>query len=380
MKLRIFIAALAVCVLCGCSMQVKEPTIPTTAPADVPVAIPTPIYDPIQEIINNMTTEELVGQLFLARYPGTEAAIAATQQYHIGGYVLFGKDTKENTPEGLSTEMAALQSYAKVPLIISVDEEGGYVSRISGYSQYRETPFPSPRELYEGGGIQLVLDTEREKCQLLKSLGINTNLAPVCDITTDPYAFMYDRSIGLSPEETGDYIAQMVELMDSEGVGGVLKHFPGYGNNEDTHTGTATDSRSLAELEGADLVPFQRGIDAGCKAIMVSHTIIEAIDPALPGSLSPAVANYLRDDMGFDGVIITDDLAMEAITDVYGDGEAAVLAVLAGVDMLCSSEYEVQYQAVLQAVNDGRITVPQLMKSVMRILKWKQSIGLLPEG
>lgn len=376
MKLRILLCLLVACFLCGCVAKTEAE--PTTQPTDPTVSIPTPIIDPLQEIVNNMTTEELVGQLFLARYPGAEAAITATEEYHIGGYVLFGTNTKNNTPEGLTSEIAQLQSHADVPLIISVDEEGGIVTRISGYSQYQAEPFPSPRQLYEEGGLQKVLDTEREKCQLLKSLGINTNLAPVCDITTDPGAFMYSRSLGKDPEETGNYIAQVVQLMGAEGVGGVLKHFPGYGNNSDTHTGTATDDRSLAQLEECDLVPFQKGIDAGCDAIMVSHTIVCAIDDQMPASLSPGVVTYLRENMGFEGVIVTDDLAMEAITDVYGDGEAAVLAVIAGADMLCSSEYIVQYEAVLQAVNDGRISTAQLMKSVMRILKWKQSIGLIP--
>lgn len=376
MKMRVVALVLLVAVLWGCSPkpQAEKQTEPTE-PAIV--TIPTPVYSPLGDMINNMTVEELVGQLFLVRYPGTAQALADTQAYHIGGYVLFGSDTAKQTPAGLKAEMDALQAAAKVPLIIAVDEEGGTVTRISGYSQYRNSRFPSPRQLYTEGSLEKVLETEAEKCQLLRSLGINTNLAPVCDITTDPHAFMYSRSIGLNPEDTATYIGSTVDLMASEGIGGVLKHFPGYGNNVDTHIGTATDYRSLDLLEQEDLLPFQAGIDAGCGAVMVSHTIITSIDPELPASLSPAVVDYLRNDMGFQGVIMTDDLAMQAITDVYGVEEAAVMAVNAGVDVLCCSEYHVQYQAVLQAVKDGRISIPQLMKAAMRVLQWKAAIGLI---
>lgn len=318
-----------------------------------------------------------MGQLFLARYPGTEAAQQAVADYHIGGFVLFGKDLAAKMPSQIRSELEDLQQGADLPLLIAVDEEGGTVTRVSSYSQYRDTPFPSPRSLYDNGGLELVLATEREKCNLLLSVGICVNLAPVCDVTTDPNAFMYDRSLGQSPEDTGKYVAAVVELMHSQGVGNVLKHFPGYGNNDDTHIGTAVDDRSLDQLETRDLVPFQAGIDSGCDAIMVSHTTIACLDPQLPGSLSPAVIGYLRQNMGFDGVIMTDDLAMEAITDVYGVGESAVMAVLAGNDILCCSDYDVQYQAVLQAVQDGRISRERLYESVLRVLRWKQDLGLI---
>ena len=375
MKFRVFSVLLFVLLLWGCASKKQAPT--TTSPADVEVYIPTPIYDPLQELVNNMSVEELVGQLFLARYPGMEEAITAQSQYHIGGWVLFGVDTRNQTPASLRAEIDQLQAQSAVPLIIAVDEEGGSVTRVSGYSQYRDVQFPSLRTLYQQGGLDLVLQTEEEKCILLKSLGINTNLAPVCDIATDQNAFMYSRSIGLSPQDTATCIASMVELMSSEGVGSVLKHFPGYGNNIDTHTGTATDHRTLDQLQQNDLVPFQAGMDAGCGAVMVTHTIITSIDPELPASLSPAVVDYLRKDMEFQGVIMTDDLAMQAITDIYGVEEAAVMAVEAGIDVLCCSEYEVQYQAVLQAVKDGRISVPTLMKAAMRVIQWKHALGLI---
>ena len=188
----------------------------------------------------------------------------------------------------------------------------------------------------------------------------------------------YEAGIGkkVSPV-IAQFAEQMVSLMKANYVGSCLKHFPGYGNNADTHTGIAVDYRSLEELENNDLLPFAAGIQAGCDAILVSHTIVDALDSQVPASLSPAVHRYLRDTMGFEGVIVTDDLVMQAITDAYGAGEAAVLAVLAGNDLLCSTEYMIQYDAVLTAVLEGRIDIDTLNNAVRNVLEWKTSLGLL---
>ena len=168
-----------------------------------------------------------------------------------------------------------------------------------------------------------------------------------------------------------------MQVYRNHDLGSVLKHFPGYGNNPDTHTQMVRDSRSLEDLEAVDLVPFAAGIEAGADAILMSHNIIEALDGESPASLSPAVHDYLRNSMDFQGVIVTDDLAMQAITGAYGPEEAAVLAVLAGNDLLCSSEYTIQYPAVLEAVQSGRIPEAQLDASVLRILEWKKELGLI---
>ena len=205
------------------------------------------------------------------------------------------------------------------------------------------------------------------------------NLAPVCDISTDPNAFLYKRSLGLSPEETAYAIEQMILVMDAGRIGSVMKHFPGYGNNTDTHVASAIDERTLDTLESSDLIPFRAGVAAGCEAIMVSHTIVNAFDPDSPASLSPLVHTYLRNKMGFEGVIVTDDLGMAAVASGYEDGEAAVKAVLAGNDLLCTGTYEKQYEAVLNAVISGEIPEERLNASVLRILRWKQHLGLLQD-
>ena len=399
MKRMLFLLLSLAVLLCGCAGNLPEST-PSSLPviADPPAAsepekedppavsseestveessVPEePVFDAIA-LAESLSLEERVGQMFLARCPDRDA-VEDVKEYHLGGYVLFNRDFEGETPDTVTATIAEYQSAADIPLLIAVDEEGGPVTRVSHHAAFRERKFYSPRWQYSQGGMDLVLQTEEEKCEFLKALGINVNLAPVCDITTDPNAFMYDRSIGLSPEETAFFVAETVKIMDGNFLGGVLKHFPGYGNNADTHIGIAVDDRSLETLENNDLVPFAAGIEAGCDAIMVSHTFINAIDPEFPATLSPKVHAYLREEMGFAGVIVTDDLVMEAVTDLYGAEEAAVLAVLAGNDLLCSSEYRKQYPAVLEAVQNGRIPESVVTAAAARVLQWKYELGLL---
>ena len=380
--------------LCGCAADKSVPTATTTVPDTTPELTtpelttpapttpdptappPTTPPDPVQNILDSLSVEEKVGQLFLARCNGS-TAIADIEKYHLGGFVLFAQDIQGETPETLRAKLQSYQSAAKLPMLIAVDEEGGTVTRVSRYSAFRAAKFPSPRDAFAQGGMEGALDIEEEKARLLSGLGIHVNLGPVCDIARDPAAFMYQRSLGQDPDTTGRFIAGAVEIMGRYGVGCCLKHFPGYGENADTHVGIAVDKRSLESLESTDLVPFQYGIRSGCGAIMVSHVYIEAIDPQLPATLSPAVHQYLRLEMGFDEVIVTDDLVMQAITDQYGAGESAVLAVLAGNDLLCSTEYAVQYRAVLEAVQNGRIPMEMLDAAATRVIRWKMNLGLI---
>lgn len=381
MRKTVFLLLLAA-LLCGCAAAVPPETEPstqtlppetTTQPTQPETTQPP---DPVEELLASMTTEEKVGQLFLARCPGAEAA-ALAQQYHLGGYILFGRDFAGQTPESMRSTIAAWQASAAIPMLIAVDEEGGTVCRVSAEPAFRAEPFPAPRTLYDKGGLKLAGSLESEKAYLLNALGINVNMGPVCDVATQRGSFMYQRSLGQSPEVTGAFAADAVQRMAEYRVGSVLKHFPGYGNNGDTHTGVVKDTRSLESLEAADLLPFAAGIQAGCGAILMSHNIVTALDAELPASLSPAAHGYLRHTMGFDGVIVTDDLAMGAITQQYGAQEAAVLAVEAGNDLLCSTEFAAQYDAVLEAVQTGRLPQEQLNAAVRRVLAWKQTLGLL---
>ncbi len=366
--------------LSGCAVSAPEVTIETTLPPIGETTLPTTEAtlppDPMQMLLDSMSIEEKVGQLFLARCPEVNAT-EDIETYHLGGYLLFGRDFDGETPDSLKHKIDQWQYSSPIPMLIAVDEEGGTVCRVSNHGAFRSIRFPSPRESYARGGMEEVLAVETEKAALLHSLGINVNMGPVCDIATGSGAFMYARSLGENPEETGRFASSTVQITEKYSLGSVLKHFPGYGNNADTHTGMAQDARTLEELENADLIPFAAGIDAGADAILVSHTIVTAFDAENSASLSPAAHHYLRNTMGFEGVIVTDDLVMEAITDAYGPEEAAVLAILAGNDLLCSSEYQLQYPAVLDAVLEGRISMEQLEESVLRILQWKKELGLI---
>ena len=328
-----------------------------------------------KNMLSQMNLSEKVGQMFFVRCPEKNAA-QVVADYHIGAYILFARDFEGKTKEQVKDNIKSYQDKAKIPLLIGVDEEGGTVTRISRFTAFRSSRFKSPQDLYKEGGLDAISQDTTEKCQLLTSLGINVNFAPVCDIATDTYAFIYDRTLGEDVNETSEYVKQMVYQMKSSNVGSVLKHFPGYGDNKDTHVGTSSDNRSMDDFRKKDFLPFKAGIEAGAQCILVSHNVVNAMDSSNPASLSSKVHEILRDELGYNGVIITDDLVMDAITGVENDSEAAVKAVLAGNDMLISSNYDKQITAVINAVNDGRISENIINKAVTRILCWKLSLGL----
>ena len=331
----------------------------------------------IPAIINAMSTEEKVAQLFIARFPAAEHLTLA-QDYQPGGFIFFAADFADRDPASFLALVQQCNEVAKIPLLLGVDEEGGTVNRISRYSQYRELPFPSPQDLYQTGGLEAVQADTTEKCQLLKSLGLNLNFAPVCDISTNAGDYIYYRTTGLGAAETSEYVTCVVETMKQENIGSVLKHFPGYGNNSDTHSGIAHDSRSYESFQTNDFLPFAAGIEAGASMVLVSHNIVASMDQTMPASLSAAVHDILRNELGFNGVAITDDLVMGAIKQYTGNTPPAVAAIEAGNDMICTSDFLTHYNQLLQAVNNGRISEARLAESLYRIICLKENLGLLP--
>lgn len=364
---------------CGKGEDKKEPT-PTVMPGQEQSARPTlspEKEDFLSECLADMTLEEKVGQMFLVRCP--ENAAEAVKTYALGGYVLFARDFEGETKESLREKVKACNKESKYPLLFSVDEEGGAVVRVSKYKEFRNQPFASQAKLYNEGGLEAVLADVKEKAALLRSLGIFVNLAPVCDVCEDSDAFIYTRSLGKGAQETADYVSAVVAAMKEAGLGSTLKHFPGYGNNADTHTNIVRDTRPYETFVNSDFLPFSAGIKAGADAVMVAHNIVECMDASRPASLSLEVHRILREELGFEGVIITDDLYMDGITEFTGAESAAVAAVLAGNDMLCCTDFAVQIPAVIAAVKDGRIDEAQIDESVLRILRWKLELGLLRE-
>lgn len=327
-------------------------------------------YEQALDILSGMSLEEKIGQLFLVRYD-SGSALEGIEKYHPGGYVLFAKDFEYHTKESIHDEILMLQEASKIPLVIAVDEEGGYVTRVSRFNNFRSEKFSSPRSIYDQGGYELLRSVELEKARLLLSIGVNLNLAPVADVSVDPNDFIYYRSFGMDALNTSEFIKNMVDYANESGISSSLKHFPGYGNNVDTHTGIAVDDRSYENFVQNDFLPFQSGIEAKVPTVLVSHNIINCLDSNYPASLSSVVISQLRDYLKFSGIIITDDLAMGAVKDYVLDGRAATLAVKAGNDLIITSDFVNMYDEVLHAVYNEEISVFQIDDSVKRILAWK---------
>ena len=337
-----------------------------------------PAEDPLAQMLSEMTLEQKIGQMILARYPDTDAQAASlVRETGVAGFVLFAREFQGKNAEQVRAMTASLQEAADVPLLLAVDEEGGTVCRVSSNPQLRSSKFTAPQRIYLEGGLDALRSDAAEKSALLADLGLNVNLAPVCDVSTDPADFIYDRSMGLDGHGTAEAIAAIVGAMEETGA--VLKHFPGYGGAADTHTGAAYDNRTYETFMESDFLPFLAGFEAGAQAVMVCHNVVSCMDPDRPASLSGEVHRILREELHFDGVAMTDDLAMGAVGG-YTEAEAAVQAVKAGNDLLCSSSPKTQYSALLAAVQAGEIPEARIDESVMRILRWKRSLGLLKSG
>lgn len=321
-----------------------------------------------------MTIEEKVGQLFLVRYNSSD--VANLVNYYPGGYILFAKDFENHTKTSIKNELDQAQKLNKYPLILGVDEEGGYVTRVSRFSSFRNEKFFAPKYYYSQGGYELLEQVENEKNQLLKSIGLNLNLAPVADISYNENDFIYSRAFGQPAKETAEFVKNMVNYANNNNMNSCLKHFPGYGNNADTHTGIAIDNRSYENFETNDYLPFKAGIEAKVPSILISHNIINAIDQTYPASLSEKVISELRNKLKFTGIIITDDLSMDAVKRYVTNNEAATLAINAGNDMIITSDFVTMYNEVLNSLKEGKIQEDTINKAVLRIISWKKYSNL----
>lgn len=331
------------------------------------------------QILSQMSTKEKVAQLMVVAMPAKDAA-SVQSKYQFGGYILFGRDFYRTNKSGMRRLLRSCQSSSKIPMLMATDEEGGTVVRASLYRKYRKSKFRSPRQVYRSGKYKGITKDTKNKDKFLKSLGLNCNFGPVADVPYKKSNFMYQRAFSTSAGKTSKFVRLTVTQMGNDGVVSALKHFPGYGKNGDTHGKIIRDKRSMTTFVTRDLRPFRSGIEAGADMIMVSHTIVKAFDNKHPASLSPAVMSYLRKDMGFDGVIITDGLGMKGVTDFVGgdQGEAAARAVKAGCDMVCATgNYKACYNSLLKAVQKGEISGDQLDASVKRILMMKIRRGII---
>lgn len=330
----------------------------------------------IEEMMASMSIEEKVGQLFLARVP-IEGQLESIQTNHLGGYLLFGRDVEAETPVSLKEKIASYQSASKIPLFIASDEEGGTVSRLSRGLDLVPAVFKSPQESYQEAGWEGIRLEIQKKAEVLHTYGIQGGLFPDADVATDPQAFIYDRTLGLDAQQTSEYVKISVEELKKQKLVSTLKHFPGYGNNRDSHVEIVYDDRTLDELRTNDFLPFKAGIAAGADSVLVSHNIITSIDATMPASISQPIHDVLRNELGFQGVIMTDDMDMAGLANFISQEEAGLAALKAGNDLILSSSFQEQIPFVLQGIEQGTYTKEALDQSVYRVLKMKMTIGLI---
>lgn len=323
--------------------------------------------------LKELSLEEKIGQLILARYP-EEALLENLEKYKLGGYIFFEKDFKNKTKSEVQEMINEVQKKSNIPLLIAVDEEGGKIVRVSSNPNLTSERFKSSKDLYLQGGMDAIKVDAINKSNILNDLGINLNLAPVVDVSTNPNDYMYDRSLGESTEITSLYAKTVINASKGLGVSYTLKHFPGYGNNADTHTSSAIDNRSYESILATDIPPFESGINAGAEAVLVSHNIVNSIDAKNPASLSPKIHNLLRNELNFTGVIITDDLYMGATKEIKN---ATVLALLAGNNIIITTEYVDSINSIKEAINNKIISEDLIDKLSFKVLAWKYYKGLM---
>ena len=365
-------------------------TTPTSATTPQP-SPPQPISSDIDTIIQKMSVDEKIGQLFMLGFQGTDASGATVQLRDLkaGGIILMGGNT--NAAATAKPLIAGINQIARAnglptPLI-SVDQEGGVVTRIkSGVTQFPNQWVLGQESLNQGINDATYRGTTQGK--ELKALGFSMNNAPVLDIWDNPNnTVIGERSYSSDPDRVAQLGVAYIKALQAQGVLAVGKHFPGHGSTtNDTHKGGATDTNTRAHLESNELVPFKAAVANGVDAIMVAHVTYPALDPSTPASLSKAIVDGLlraspaSGGLGFDGIAITDDMGMGALSG-YGLGERAVMAITAGEDMIISidtpSNQKAMINAVKAAYNNHQISDDRLNASLRRILTGKKRAGLL---
>ncbi|MGI4790267.1 MAG: beta-N-acetylhexosaminidase [Janthinobacterium lividum] len=321
-----------------------------------------------------MTRHEKIGQMLLFGWMSDAQADALVDELAVGGIILMGRNI--GTPTETSAQIAGLQDRTRrrglPPLFVAVDQEGGRVQRLKPPLY---TPRQSQREIGTLNDPKIARQSTRSIGEELKSLGFNWDFAPVLDVDSNPQ----NPVIGNRAYSSDPHIVAALGVAAIQGfqidaqILACGKHFPGHGDTEtDSHLALPTIRRSREALDQTELIPFRAAIRSGLAALMTAHILFPALDPTLPATLSPAIlTGLLREELGFDGLIITDDLEMIGVADHWGAPEAAVLAVQAGADLLlCCHEWETQraiHAALLSAVETGRLTETRLDQSLSRI-------------
>ncbi len=310
-----------------------------------------------------------------------QAMEEAISQYPVGGIIYFGENlvSVEQTAQMIEQVQEYALASTGLKMFIGVDEEGGSVARLA--DALGTTAFEDMAVYGAQGDSQVAYDIGTTLAQELKNLGFNVDFAPVADVlTNEENQVVQTRSFGSDPDLVASMVAQEVQGFVDSGILCAPKHFPGHGSTGgDTHAGLATTDRTLAQLEACDLIPFQAAMEAGAPMIMVGHMTMTTLDADHPASLSQTiVTGLLREQLGYDGIIITDGMDMGAITDLYTPAESVVMAIEAGCDMLlCITDIQDVVEAVTQAVEEGTISEERIDESVVRILRAKINYGII---
>lgn len=332
--------------------------------------------------LSHMSLDQKLGQMMLIETGYTTYTWEVNDMVvnqHAGATILYAPQNITD-PQQVHDYVAALQQHADLPLLVSIDEEGGVVDRLGQFFG----PTPAAQDMAASGNPQVAQQWGATVAHNLLSLGINTNLAPVVDVRSISDAVEFTRLFGDDPSTVQTYAGAFMQGLQQNGVVACLKHWPGIGSTSaDPHLKLPTITRSLAQLESTDFAPFRGLLAQDPGMIMVTHVVVPAIDPTLPATFSPKLVDgVLRGELGFDGVVMTDSLYMKAISDQYDLGQAAVLSVIAGDDLLegaySSYTMTLMINALKTAISQGRISEARIDQSVRRILMLKARFGLLP--
>lgn len=346
--------------------------------------------DWVDLIMDDMTLSDMVYQMMFVTAESITGVSCATRagettknaigEYPVGGIIYFAKNL-QNRQQTIDM-ISGTQSYSKIPLFIGVDEEGGRVARLGKNKSMGTTLLPAMKTIGNSGDVKKAFEAGVTLGNDLKSLGFNVDFAPVADVlVNEKNSEIGDRAFGREPALVAEMVREITKGIESCGVSAALKHFPGHGSTyQNSHNGYSESTRTYQELKNCEFLPFAAGIEVGADFVMVSHmTLVNATEEKVPSSVSEEViTKFLIEELGFNGIVITDSFNMGAITKMYSQQEAVVKAVNAGADMiLMPQDVKKAHDAVTEAVEMGIIPRERIENSVRKILTVKKEKQML---